>query len=54
MRGMNLGAWLLLEQWMTPSIYKGVPDYVDGLKFNLKSVTTGNYMSVNMGSNWQV
>jgi len=32
LRGVNLGGWLLLEKWMTPSLFKGI-DAVDEFSF---------------------
>ncbi|CAI5468260.1 unnamed protein product [Closterium sp. Yama58-4] len=43
-RGMNLGGWLVLEQWMTPSMYDGVPDLVDGWELKFKSVANNKYL----------
>ncbi|ADV24619.1 glucan 1,3-beta-glucosidase, putative [Cryptococcus gattii WM276] len=28
MRGVNIGGWLVLEPWITPSIFEGKPDWV--------------------------
>ncbi len=28
-RGVNLGSWLILEKWMTPSVFAGAPDTVN-------------------------
>ena len=28
-RGVNLGSWLILEKWMTPSVFAGAPDSVN-------------------------
>lgn len=44
MRGVNLGGWLLMEEWMSPSLYDKVPDLVDGWQIYLKSVKTGKYV----------
>src|SRR4051794_9924661 len=27
-RGVNLGGWLILEKWMVPSMFQGLPDTV--------------------------
>ncbi|GJP55927.1 hypothetical protein CLOM_g14941 [Closterium sp. NIES-68] len=43
-RGMNMGGWLVLEQWMTPDMYDGVPDLVDGWELKFKSVANGKYL----------
>lgn len=43
-RGVNLGSWLVFEQWMNPNgpQFQGT---LDGTAFRFKSVTTGNYMT---------
>jgi len=28
-RGVNLGGWLVLEKWITPQVFQGVPDWVN-------------------------
>ena len=28
-RGVNLGGWLVLEKWITPSVFSGLPDWVN-------------------------
>jgi len=28
-RGVNVGSWLLLEKWMTPDVFNGVPDSIN-------------------------
>jgi len=28
-RGVNLGGWLVLEKWMTPAVFEGLPDWVN-------------------------
>ena len=32
LRGVNLGGWLVLEKWMTPSVFEGL-DAVDETTF---------------------
>ncbi|GAB2230420.1 hypothetical protein Drorol1_Dr00014685 [Drosera rotundifolia] len=46
-RGVNLGGWLVTEGWITPELFQGIPngDLLDGTKIQLKSVTTGKYLS---------
>lgn len=44
MRGMNLGGWLVMEQWMTPQLYNGVPDLIDGWNIQLLA-SNGNWLS---------
>ena len=29
LRGVNLGGWLIVEQWMTPSLFRGIEDAYD-------------------------
>lgn len=29
LRGVNAGSWLVLEKWMTPKVFEGLPDWVD-------------------------
>ncbi|CAI5515192.1 unnamed protein product [Closterium sp. Naga37s-1] len=48
-RGMNLGGWLVLEQWMTPGMYDGVPDLVDGWELKFKSVANSKYLRAAVG-----
>lgn len=28
-KGVNVGSWLLLEKWMTPDVFAGLPDWVN-------------------------
>lgn len=28
-RGVNLGGWLILEKWMTPAVFDGLPSHVN-------------------------
>ncbi|CAI7826483.1 unnamed protein product [Closterium sp. NIES-53] len=53
-RGMNLGGWLVLEQWMTPSMYDGVPDLVDGWELKFKSVANSKYLRAAVGGDHKV
>lgn len=46
MRGMNLGGWLVMEQWMTPQLYNGVPDMIDGWNIQLEA-SNNNWLSAN-------
>jgi len=29
LKGVNVGSWLLLEKWMTPGVFSGLPDWVN-------------------------
>ncbi|KAE9605901.1 putative glucan 1,3-beta-glucosidase [Lupinus albus] len=44
---VNLGGWLVTEGSITPSLFDGIPNkkFLDGTAIQLKSVTTGKYLS---------
>ncbi|KAJ0974325.1 hypothetical protein J5N97_016290 [Dioscorea zingiberensis] len=44
-KGVNLGGWLVVEGWIKPSLFDGIPngDMLDGTKVQLRSVTLGKY-----------
>ncbi|KAF7815589.1 putative glucan 1,3-beta-glucosidase A [Senna tora] len=46
LRGTNLGGWLLVEGWIKPSLFQGIPnkDFLDGTVLEFKSVTTKKYL----------
>ncbi|OXC65997.1 hypothetical protein AYX13_05197 [Cryptococcus neoformans] len=44
MRGVNIGGWLVLEPWITPSIFEGKPDWV------VDEWTYGVYMNNQSGT----
>ncbi|KAF3320720.1 putative glucan 1,3-beta-glucosidase A [Carex littledalei] len=46
-RGVNLGGWLVVEGWIKPSLFDGIPngDMLDGTQVQLKSVTLQKYIS---------
>ncbi|XP_049934972.1 glucan 1,3-beta-glucosidase-like isoform X2 [Nymphaea colorata] len=50
-RGVNLGGWLLVEGWIKPSLFDGIPngDMLDGTKVQFKSVMLQKYMSIENG-----
>ncbi|KAF7816945.1 putative glucan 1,3-beta-glucosidase A [Senna tora] len=50
-RGANLGGWLLIEGWIHPTIFDGIPndDFLDGTTLQFKSVTTKKYLCANSG-----
>ncbi|KAH7524432.1 hypothetical protein FEM48_Zijuj06G0118500 [Ziziphus jujuba var. spinosa] len=50
-RAVALGGWLVTEGWIKPSLFDGIPnkDFLDGTQFQLKSVTTGKYLSAEFG-----
>ncbi|KAG6472067.1 hypothetical protein ZIOFF_069522 [Zingiber officinale] len=47
-RGVNLGGWLVVEGWIRPSLFDGIPnqDMLDGTEVQLKSVLLQKYVSV--------
>lgn len=47
MKAVSLGGWLIVEGWIKPSLFDGIPnkDFVDGTELQFKSVTTGKYLS---------
>ncbi|KAK9285831.1 hypothetical protein L1049_025032 [Liquidambar formosana] len=50
-RGVNLGGWLVVEGWIKPSLFDGIPngDMLDGTEVQFKSVTSQKYMSADNG-----
>eukprot|EP00253_Pinus_taeda_P020418 PITA_20418 len=44
-RSVNLGGWLVVEQWIKPSLFDGVQDMdlTDGAQIQLKSIKLGTY-----------
>ncbi|XP_065875449.1 probable glucan 1,3-beta-glucosidase A isoform X1 [Euphorbia lathyris] len=50
-RGVNLGGWLVIEGWIKPSLFDGIPngDMLDGTQVQLKSVTLQKYVSAENG-----
>lgn len=44
-RSVNLGGWLVVEQWIKPSLFDGVQDrdLTDGAQIQLKSIKLGTY-----------
>ncbi|XP_010523313.1 PREDICTED: glucan 1,3-beta-glucosidase A-like [Tarenaya hassleriana] len=50
-RGVNLGGWLVIEGWIKPSLFDGIPngDMLDGTQIQLKSVTLQKYVSAENG-----
>lgn len=45
-RSVNLGGWLVVEQWIKPSLFDGVQDrdLMDGAQIQLKSIKLGTYV----------
>ncbi|MCL7041125.1 hypothetical protein MKW94_029293 [Papaver nudicaule] len=55
-RGVNLGGWLVLEGWIKPSLFDGIPngDMLDGTQVQLKSVSLNKYVSAQDGGGQSV
>lgn len=50
-RAVNLGGWLVVEGWIKPSLFDGIPngDMLDGTQVQLKSVALQKYVSAYSG-----
>ncbi|KAK3121990.1 hypothetical protein QOZ80_8BG0663690 [Eleusine coracana subsp. coracana] len=50
-RAVNLGGWLVVEGWIKPSLFDGIPngDMLDGTQVQLKSVGLQKYVSASDG-----
>ncbi|PUZ51915.1 hypothetical protein GQ55_6G229400 [Panicum hallii var. hallii] len=50
-RAVNLGGWLVVEGWIKPSLFDGIPnrDMLDGTQVQLKSVGLQKYVSAGDG-----
>ncbi|CAO2830587.1 unnamed protein product [Amaranthus hypochondriacus] len=50
-RGVNLGGWLVIEGWIKPSLFDGIPngDMLDGTEVQFKSVTLQKYVCAENG-----
>ncbi|WOK96235.1 putative glucan 1,3-beta-glucosidase A isoform X1 [Canna indica] len=55
-RGVNLGGWLVVEGWIKPSLFDGIPnsDMLDGTQVQLKSVLLQKYVSAADGGGGKV
>ncbi|GKV18689.1 hypothetical protein SLEP1_g29033 [Rubroshorea leprosula] len=55
-RGVNLGGWLVVEGWIKPSLFDGIPngDMLDGTQIQLKSVTLQKYVTAENGGGMDV
>ncbi|CAL9127224.1 unnamed protein product [Musa textilis] len=55
-RGVNLGGWLVVEGWIKPSLFDGIPngDMLDGTQVQLKSVALQKYVSAADGGGGNV
>ncbi|KAK3123698.1 hypothetical protein QOZ80_8AG0634720 [Eleusine coracana subsp. coracana] len=55
-RAVNLGGWLVVEGWITPSLFDGIPngDMLDGTQVQLKSVGLQKYVSASDGGGGNV
>ncbi|XP_031101540.1 probable glucan 1,3-beta-glucosidase A isoform X1 [Ipomoea triloba] len=50
-RAVNLGGWLVTEEWIKPSLFNAIPnkDLLDGTGIQFKSVTVGKYLCAESG-----
>ncbi|KAI3934938.1 hypothetical protein MKW92_013131 [Papaver armeniacum] len=50
-RGVNLGGWLVIEGFITPSLFKNIPqaDMLDGAKVRFRSLRSYKYVSAKDG-----
>ncbi|KAL0305089.1 UNVERIFIED_CONTAM: putative glucan 1,3-beta-glucosidase A [Sesamum angustifolium] len=50
-KAVNLGGWLVIEGWMTPSLFDAIPnkDLLDGTQVHLKSVRLNKYLCAENG-----
>ncbi|KAG6666677.1 probable glucan 1,3-beta-glucosidase A isoform X2 [Carya illinoinensis] len=50
-RGVNLGGWLVVEGWIKPSLFDGIPngDMLDGTEVQFRSVTLQKYVCAENG-----
>ncbi|CAL5037542.1 unnamed protein product [Urochloa decumbens] len=50
-RAVNLGGWLVVEGWIKPSLFDGIPngDMLDGTQVQLRSVVLNKYVSAANG-----
>ncbi|RLM61265.1 glucan 1,3-beta-glucosidase A-like [Panicum miliaceum] len=55
-RAVNLGGWLVVEGWIKPSLFDGIPnrDMLDGTQVQLKSVGLQKYVSAGDGGGGNV
>ncbi|KAM0903988.1 hypothetical protein ACQ4PT_018309 [Festuca glaucescens] len=55
-RAVNLGGWLVVEGWIRPSLFDGIPngDMLDGTQVQLKSVGVKKYLSAGGGGGGSV
>lgn len=55
-RAVNLGGWLVVEGWIKPSLFDGIPnrDMLDGTQVQLKSVGRQKYVSTGDGGGGNV
>ncbi|KAI3973308.1 hypothetical protein MKX01_020683 [Papaver californicum] len=55
-KAVNLGNWLVIEGWMKPSLFQGIPDgdMLDGAKVRFKSLSSNKYASAQDGGSSSV
>uniref|UniRef100_A0A2N9EP72 Uncharacterized protein n=1 Tax=Fagus sylvatica TaxID=28930 RepID=A0A2N9EP72_FAGSY len=55
-KAVNLGGWLVVEGWIKPSLFDGIPngDMLDGTEVQFKSVTLQKYLAAENGGGMNV
>ena len=54
MRGVNLGGWLVAEEWMAPPLFADVAQDLDGTARTFQSLATGLWITAPQGGMQQV
>ena len=54
MRGVNLGGWLVAEEWMAPPLFADVAQDLDGTARTFQSLATGLWITASQGGMQQV
>ena len=47
LRGVNLGGWLVVEEWMAPTLFADVAQDLDGTALIFQSLATGLWITAN-------
>ncbi|XP_024519973.1 glucan 1,3-beta-glucosidase A [Selaginella moellendorffii] len=55
-RAVNLGGWLVIEKWIKPSLFDGIPnkDLLDGTQIQLRSLKLGLFVSADGGGGQKI
>ncbi|KAG0605565.1 hypothetical protein M758_9G069200 [Ceratodon purpureus] len=55
-RAVSLGGWLVIEKWIKPSLFDGIPDsdLLDGARINLQSTSKETFVSAEGGGGGQM